>query len=134
MNLLASASFGAPASLEFAGWLGCLLCFIAGVNQVLKFTDRFRAHPPGSELQKSNEFLGERLGHLQNDFGEFLKKDSANRREIYDRMRTDTNGLHEKINNVDRKVGGLETATELLSQRMVQMDGKLDRMIERGKE
>ena len=47
-----------------------------------------------------------------------------------DRKR-DAGELHEKINSVDRKVAGLEKATELQNQRLLGMDQKLDRLIER---
>ena len=39
--------------------------------------------------------------------------------------------LHEKINGVDRRVAGLEREAELTNQRLVGIDSKLDRLIER---
>ena len=87
------------------------------------------------EVSFAEQFASrETVERIEFSLGESMKKDSANRREIYDRLRNDTEVLHEKINGVDRKVGGLETATELLSQRMIQMDQKLDRAIERRSE
>ena len=97
MNLLASTQFGTPASLEFAGWLACLVCFIAGANQVKTFLGHFRSQPPTTELQQNADFLGQRVGRVENDLGEFTRKESGNRREIYERMRIDSEHLSTKL-------------------------------------
>lgn len=39
--------------------------------------------------------------------------------------------LHNRINSLDKAVGGLETAAEMTNQRLVQIDAKIDRLIER---
>ncbi len=45
--------------------------------------------------------------------------------------REDMRSLHSEINEVSKKVAGLEKETELQNQRMASMDSKLDRLIER---
>ena len=44
---------------------------------------------------------------------------------------SDIGELHAKINAVDRRLAGIETATELQNQQLARMDTKLDRMNER---
>lgn len=41
--------------------------------------------------------------------------------------RKDINVLHEKINMVDRRLAGIETATEFQNQQLARMEAKLDR-------
>ena len=72
----------------------------------------------------------EAVEKLQGDFAKMVERDTVYRREIYERMRLDTGALHDKINSVDRKVGGLESATELINQHLVQIANKLDRNLE----
>lgn len=45
--------------------------------------------------------------------------------------REDVRQLHQEINEVGRKVAGLEKETELQNQSMASMNAKLDRLIER---
>lgn len=35
-----------PTSLELGGWMLCLFCVLAGLNQLFKFLDRFKSKDP----------------------------------------------------------------------------------------
>lgn len=52
-------------------------------------------------------------------------------KEVHAERREDIRTLHQEINDVGKKVAGLEKETEIQNQRMASMDAKLDRLIER---
>jgi hypothetical protein len=65
------------------------------------------------------------------EFQKYMAEQGRQISELRSERRTDNNILHEKINSVDRKVAGLEAATDIQNQKLVSMDAKLDRLIER---
>lgn len=68
--------------------------------------------------------LDERFETLRNEFTEAI---SANNRQSEIRAVE----LHSRLNPMEKQLGALEAQTEILNQRLVQMDAKLDRAIER---
>jgi hypothetical protein len=65
---------------------------------------------------------------------EFEQHVRLNREEIEGlrlERKNDNNLLHEKINKVDREVGGLVASTSVQNQTLAQMDAKITRLLER---
>ncbi|HSM84604.1 MAG TPA: hypothetical protein VLT16_00575 [Candidatus Limnocylindrales bacterium] len=127
-------------------WLACAACvFIAMAaitsffNQAVKAKQNLSGHPAVTEI--APQPLDVRMVH------DLVRKDecisrhsesvaglSAVRRDVDELRRerkADTTELHDKINKVAIEVGGLSKSTEMQNQRLAQMDGKLDRLVEK---
>jgi len=52
--------------------------------------------------------------------------------ELRAERKADITALHIRINGIDTKVAAVEATTMLTNQRLVQMDGKIDRLMDRG--
>jgi hypothetical protein len=64
------------------------------------------------------------------DKKEFEKHERENKDE-HDRFLVKIEKLHQRINPIEAEIFALRQAGELNSTRLVQMDGKIDRLIER---
>jgi hypothetical protein len=115
-----------PTSIQVAGWLACLVAVVAAANQVFRFWNNlgmgkkerrevyFGLEPASkAEFDKCQEHCGKRhenmlakIDHVDRDLADELKK------------------IRERLAAVERDAG-------FLNQRIVQMDMKLDRLIER---
>jgi septal ring factor EnvC (AmiA/AmiB activator) len=133
------SSVPSPASLEVAGWVGCLFFLAAGWNQVEKFFDRRAQRGALREIQPqplavtrvdspvSESLCQSRRKEVSNELARFDQELGCLRRE----RRTEVSELQQKINKVDREVGELRTSIELSNQQLMRIDAKLERMIER---
>ncbi|MCX7871982.1 MAG: hypothetical protein N2487_01705 [Verrucomicrobiae bacterium] len=57
-----------PASVDFAGWVGCLAFFVMFLNGILKLADRARGkppQPPNAALGADFQALSQRVGKLE---------------------------------------------------------------------
>ncbi len=134
-----------PSPTELAAWLAVAFFLAAGVNQIWKLIDRAKDKPPPDEILQrvSREFaprtmveglrgelhtLRDETHHAFEHQTKILKQEmDDNRRE----RKEDVGDLHEKINEVAKSCAALEATDELSNQRLLSMDSKLDRLIER---
>jgi hypothetical protein len=138
-SVLAIGNIAAPASVEVAGWVGCLFFLAAGWNQVEKFFDRRANRGAPREIQpqplsvsKFEKPVADSVcaGRHQEARQECqrLEQEIA---QLRGQGRAEVAELHHKINKVDREVGELKACLELNNQQLMRIDTKLDRAIER---
>lgn len=139
-----------PQSFQAIGWIALAIFGLAGgINQVLGIVDRIKGKPHAEQLQASNEHLSARFDQLEQDVeslrdeiraerGTAHRESDDRRRAVYSKiedlrieLKMDGQTLHDKIVAVATQVAGLETSSHLTNQRIAQIDGKLDRLIER---
>ena len=118
-------------ALQTGLWIGGLMSFLTMLVLVLQVVAFFRQRTEKREISPSP--LDVRAVHEYVTKPELVATAGELGRRI-DRVesdrRTDVGELHEKVNGVAREVSGLTASVELTNARLVQMDGKLDRMIE----
>lgn len=134
-----------PDPVILAAFLGCVVFVLGGVNQSMKLVDRVRGQPPAEHLQISADELKRRVTEV-----EAAVKVSDNRRKaLYDQIdkvrmeiKADVEAVNEKLSGVNTElrdeIGCLRseitsntTETRLLTQNLLRVEGKLDRMVER---
>jgi hypothetical protein len=121
-----------PDSFAGIGWTIVSLGALAlALNQGFALIRQWRGEPSSEHLQlRVNE-----LEKLALDGVERRRKIHERIAEVEHRvrgeMRVDTTGLHEKINHVDRRVAGLEKATDLQTQQLARIEGAVGRLAER---
>lgn len=120
-----------PTAVEIAAYLACTAFVVGLVNQAMKLVDRVKSKPPGEQLQLTTDQLSDRVKTLETLRAGDLDAGEDRRRAIYLRMDSQRDQLAEKIDKVGQQVSGLGATTDLLNQRIAQIDGKLDRAIER---
>jgi len=86
----------------------------------------FDAHV--SENRHQHENLFSKLGGMERGINGYLNSELKTLRE---ERREDTRALHQEVNDVAKKVSGLEAANALQNQRLAEINAKLDRVIER---
>ena len=83
-----------------------------------------------SENKHEHENLFSKLGGLERGITAHLNDEL---RALRDERREDISTLHSELNEVARKVSSLEATNTLQSQRLAEINAKLDRVIERQK-
>jgi len=81
-----------------------------------------------SENRHQHENLFSKLGGMERGINGHLNSELKTLRE---ERREDTRALHQEVNDVAKKVSGLEAANTLQNQRLAEINAKLDRVIER---
>ncbi len=121
-----------PTSYAVIGWIALALFSLAGgVNQVFKVVDRLKGNPPV-------ENLAQRVAHLERNDEEAV----ARRRAIYNKMedmekriraeiKADLTMIFGEMNKLRDGQTGLERNDKFQNQIMGNIEGKLDRFIER---
>lgn len=147
--ILAEASSQFAPPVLFAGWLACV-AFAAWfflICQRIYLNSKAKPAPGDVRYEAANKFATkEELAALTTS-NDGVHKDifskiggvergasAATERkleELRHERREDMRILHNEINEVGKKVAGLEKETELQNQSMARMDSKLDRLIER---
>lgn len=138
-----------PASWNYAGWLGCLGVTMWITLMGLKLSDRQRGEkqlPPNAQIHQAHEQLrGEFEKHTVDDKREheniFKKVGGVERgveerlNERLDKIETDSKDsrrrIHNDITTIVKDVSGLQTSSTMQNQQMMQMDGKINRILER---
>ena len=87
-------------------WLGCGVAVIAGVNQALKFADRFRPNPPTHEKYATKTELIVVSEHVER----LEAKIDGTYRELNKAGDARATKIHERINTLTEKVGELTGA------------------------
>lgn len=137
--VLAEMTTNTPIGL--AAWLACAAFIIGLTNGLFKLVNNMKGKQPQEIRQPIEIKASDRFVHKD----EFEKAAAANATEhhnIFSRIgglergiraeiKTDTAELHEKINDVAHQNAAQEAKQDLMNQRLVQMDGKIDRLIER---
>lgn len=136
-----------PQALQIACIAGiivvCLAALAAAWNQIDEFLKR-RAGTSGDRNVGPQPFVVAPAKQFVEvpAFEEHKEKNTKTHNEIFQTMRAteqrlnesvkkETDALHEKINEVAKQNAAQEALQTLTNQRLVQMDGKLDRLIER---
>ena len=86
----------------------------------------FDAHV--AENRHEHENLFAKLGGMERGLNAHLNSELKSLRE---ERREDSRTLHQELNDVARKVSGLEATNTLQNQRLAEINAKLDRVIER---
>src|SRR5215831_1472809 len=86
----------------------------------------FDAHV--AENRHEHENLFAKLGGMERGLNAHLNSEL---KSLRDERREDSRALHQELNDVARKVSGLEAANTLQNQRLAEINAKLDRVIER---
>ena len=86
----------------------------------------FDAHV--AENRHEHENLFAKLGGMERGLNAHLNSELKSLRE---ERREDSRALHQELNDVARKVSGLEATNTLQNQRLAEINAKLDRVIER---
>src|SRR5437667_1752254 len=86
----------------------------------------FDAHV--AENRHEHENLFAKLGGMERGLNAHLNSEL---KSLRDERREDSRTLHQELNDVARKVSGLEATNTLQSQRLAEISAKLDRVIER---
>lgn len=143
--LLANAQIPAPSSLEMAGWLACFVAFIAGVNQVLKFTDRFKSKPPTEQLQSSQDALSGRIGSVEENLRSFQERSQEEiahyheqgeerRRAIYCKLDEMKESVKEDMDGITkefkRDFGGVHQRIDAVMEKLAELRGAFNRSIQ----
>jgi hypothetical protein len=136
--MLAQVSETAPL---IGGWVVGAVAVLQLVTlgmQLLRWNQAAKreVHPQPLEVKDATEFLPRRLfdDHAeqnQREHEHLFARLGGLERGLRAEMKQDTEGLHEKINNVGREVSEHSATLELQNQRLAQIDAKLDRLIER---
>ena len=86
----------------------------------------FEAHSLENKHEHENLFA--KLGGMERGVNAHL---NAELKSLRDERRADVHALHTELNEVAKKVSGLEATNGLQSQRLAEINAKLDRVIER---
>lgn len=148
MMLAEGTSQWAPPAL-FAAWIACAgfaawffyLCQRIYLNSKVKpapgdvrfeAVNKFATKDELRALTENNDGVHKDIFHRMGGMERGITQRIDDKLKIaHDERRQDMHTLHSEINDVGRKVAGLEKETELQNQRMASMDAKLDRLIER---
>jgi hypothetical protein len=127
---------------ELNSWLACLFYLAGGALVVLKLVKHFRGEQPqqispqpfevkaAAEYVHKPEFSAQMEANQQEHQNLFSKLGGVER-GLRAEMKKDTDALHEKINAVSNQNAAQTAKLDLVNQRQVQMDGKIDRLLER---
>ncbi len=125
--------------MELAAWVGCLFFLVAGWNQVEKFLDRRSSRSKPRDLAPqplkvaavdppvTDSFCRAR----HQEVGAELHRLDAAMSHLRSERRADVAELQQKITKVERELGEMHTCVLLSRERLIHIDGKLDRVIER---
>lgn len=127
-----------PEPAYIAAWLGIAFFLAAGINSILKLSDRLRGHPPAEQLKLGADEIARRVKQLEHD----AKDAPIRRRAIYEKieavdadlraqMEEDRKALNTQIGQLRESVAGLERDTVNQNQQLRHIEAKLDRLIER---
>ena len=83
-----------------------------------------------SENKREHQNLFSKLGGVERGINAHLNSELKTLRE---ERSQDSRSLHDELNEVAKKVSGLEATNTLQSQRLAEINAKLDRVIERQK-
>ncbi|HOP99130.1 MAG TPA: hypothetical protein PLK78_17065 [Verrucomicrobiota bacterium] len=124
-----------PDNFASIGWaFVVLVCLIVGLRQGMGFmrdlrrgngADQTNIHPQPLQVEAAFTPASEATCKERYDKTQLELKD------LRDERKKDVAELHEKINKVDKEVGGLTTATHLQNQQLAQISAKIDRIAER---
>lgn len=123
MTLLAASAGDSAARGEWITEFGFFLVVAIQIVMLVKqFTSQKRVVSFSDRYASSED-----LGHLRDEVDDLSGDVESMRKEF----RIGEGQLHEKINAMAKSVSSQEGKQELMNQRIVQMDSKLDRFIER---
>lgn len=139
-----------PTSVQIGGWLFCLFALVGGMNQLLKLTDRMKEKPPAGEVraeaaqkymmrsecsawmtqhQDVHKDLFKKVGGMERGWNDRISNEISQMRAEHDKSSTT---IHTRLNEFERSIGKLESATELQNQSLAQIQTQLGRMSQRG--
>lgn len=96
-----------PASVDFAGWFGCLAFFVMFLNGLLKLADRARGkppQPPNAALGADFQALSQRVGRLEVQV-EIIRNEMKNDRDAIMRAGEErASKIHDRINALGERL------------------------------
>ena len=105
------AQITAPTSLEFAGWLGCLVAAVFLVDRLLRFyKDHMREQPRPDETYVTNDHC--QLVHQKHEDrvrelrAELMSLIERNRGEVAE-IKSSITRVHERLDELETRVGEL---------------------------
>lgn len=124
--------FADSAPANHANWLENLQFFATLTTGLMVLWSMVSNRPQRREISFEEELVNQEEfeRHTRDDAAALAKIDSA-LESIRAERRDDVNDLHHRITEVSQDVSALQTAADFTNQRLVQIDAKLDRAIER---
>lgn len=126
--------FADAAPPDHANWLTNLQFFATVITGLIVLWSMLTNKPQKREVSFEQELI------TKADFDKHSKDDSTALKNIDDQLeslrterKNDADGLHDRITSLAREVSAVQVASEFTNQRLVQIDGKLDRAIERNR-
>jgi len=128
MTFLLLAQLPPPDSAQSIGWLAlALAALIAGVNQVLKFTDRFRQHPPLHTTYATKAEHAELKARVEE-----IGKDIKAGFEKLDQKRSNSVGnVHELVREQAESIAALKADSATHTRHLLSLEGKIDNLLRR---
>jgi|KBSSwiStaDraftv2_1062776.scaffolds.fasta_scaffold00424_32 hypothetical protein len=99
-----------PTPLELAGWLGCLVAVVMGINQVMRLLDRFKETPtPRDTYQVKGDYVTQReLKDVREDVdalaGELRESITEVRREMAHDKEVNQAAAEARAQNIHKRV------------------------------
>jgi hypothetical protein len=133
-----------PNSPAAIGWIAVVIAAVAtAANQVWKLIQNLTGKgnhrlvsPQPLEVTATKQFVTkeEHDRHTawnQQEHNNLFSKLGGVERGVREAMKAETDQLHDRITDVAKQNAAQEAKQDLMNQRIVQMDGKLDRLVER---
>lgn len=127
-SLLILAQLPSPESAQAIGWLALsLVCLVGGINQVLRFTDRFKEHPPTYQVYATKtdhkelaEKMDTELGRERGARKEIHKEVAALQADI-SAIKNETAAQTRDINDLKRQVTDSNSRIDAVPQRTISL-------------
>jgi hypothetical protein len=133
-----------PTSYSAIGWvLIAIVSLVVAINQVDDFLKRRNGKesdrtvgPQPFQVTEAKEFVHKRefekhVEHNTNRHGQLFSAIDQVKAEAAKSLKNDVGELRDKIEEVARQNAGQTSTQNLMNQRLIHMDGKIDRLIER---
>ncbi|PTX95757.1 hypothetical protein DB354_10120 [Opitutus sp. ER46] len=118
----------APDSAQAIGWLAlAVFCAIGGINQVLKFTDRFRETPPSHQTYATKTEHAQLAEKLDTELG----RERGSRKKMHEEISkmqsdisaisTDNHAQSKDLADLKRQISATEQRIDAVPMRTIQL-------------
>jgi hypothetical protein len=125
-----------PTPAQLGIWIGCAFLLLNFLTCLLTLIKQIRDDPEKRQVSitpnvATKEDLGRHVEDNRQEHQNIFAKIGGVERGLREEIKKDVGHLSDKISDVSADVTGLNKTNELQNQRLVHMDAKLDRLIER---
>ena len=125
------ALFAQAGPMELGAWMLCAATALSMANSGAKFWDRLKGKPPAEQLAATGDLLEKRVNVVENTIDRVAHDQDERRRAIYAELGKIKDDMNQSFVGLSREVAALQSNSDMTNQRLVQLDSKLDRLIER---